>query len=650
MIRVENGSVVFGGRPLFSDLDWQITEESRVGLVGVNGSGKSTLLKVLAGSQELETGSVLRARSFTVGYLPQELQSTSSKTVFEEALAGCGTARELQLQIEDATTAMQTADPKSEEYGELVHEYGRLHRLFESADGFSLETKTSRVLQGLAIPQDWWHNPVNRLSGGWQMRVQLAKLILSAPSLLLLDEPTNHLDLESILWLSSFLRTYEGGLVLISHDRYFLDENIRQIVEIWNGRLHFYQGNYSYYRSEKEKRLELLQSAYKNQQDEIARTTQFIERFRYKATKAKQVQSRLKMLEKMERIELPQATDEIRLRIPPAPRSGKTVIEAEGLGHFYGKNEVFQNLNFRIERGEKIALAGVNGAGKTTLLKILSGVLPPSKGQFKVGHNVEIAYFSQIVTDSLDVQNTVLQEISAAATHQNETELRSILGSFLFTGDDVYKRISVLSGGEKSRVALAKILLKHSNLLLLDEPTNHLDLASKEILLQALQNYEGAILFISHDRYFMDRLAEKIFELRSGILTEFIGNYSEYVRFSESQEADSVAADDSRKDEQPESAYHKSKDQKKLEAEQRKQQAWFRKEVIQPLEKLEKEIALKEARIQELEGILAKDETYADRNQFQRFLQEYQDTKTALENCYKNWELLEKKRSEVEAL
>jgi ATP-binding cassette, subfamily F, member 3 len=636
MIRLENASVVFGGRVLFSDVNWQISEGARVGLIGVNGSGKSTLLKLLSGQQEAESGTIVRAKNFTVGYLPQELQSASTKTVFEEALSGCGSARELQLAIDTVSEAMQKADPASEEYAELVLEYGRLHHLFEEQEGFSAESKTSRVLEGLAIPKEWWQWSMQQLSGGWQMRVQLARLILSAPSLLLLDEPTNHLDVESIVWLSSFMRSYEGGLVLISHDRYFMDENIRQVVEIWNSKLHFYNGNYSYYVQEKEKRLELLKNAYVNQQEEIAHIQQFIDRFRYKATKARQVQSRIKMLEKIERIVLPQDTSEIHFRIPNAPRSGRVVLEGSHLSHSYNNKPVFADLNLKIERGEKVALVGVNGAGKTTLLKILSGVLKATAGKVETGHNTYSSYYAQVVTDQLDLRNTVLEEITRSDTNHNETQLRSILGSFLFTGDDVYKKLSVLSGGEKSRVALAKILLQPSNLLLLDEPTNHLDLNSKRILLEALQTYEGAVLFISHDRYFMDQLSQKVLELKDGQLTTFLGNYSYYL----SKIAAPIVP---RPEPEPEKQeqYYKSKEQKRLEAEERQKQSKWKKEVLEPLQKMEEQIGREEVRMRELENLLADDRIYSEKDRFQQYLDEYNKLKSSLEKHMSEWEQLQ---------
>lgn len=642
MIRLEGVSVGFGERSLFSGVDWQINEDSRVGLIGVNGSGKSTLLKTIAGKQEVDSGRIVCAKHFTVGYLPQELHTVYHKTVFEEALSGCGTAHQIRVQWEEASRALQETDHDSEDYNELVMEFSRLQHLLEEADGFSLEAKTSRVLQGLGIPEEWWKRQLSQLSGGWQMRVELAKLILLSPSLLLLDEPTNHLDVESILWLSAFLKSYEGGMVIISHDRYFLDENTRQSVEIWNGKLHFYAGNYSRYVVEKQQRLELLENAYRNQQEEIARTQQFIDRFRYKATKAKQAQSRIKMLEKMERIELPQDTDQIRLRIPHAPRSGRTALEAAELGHNYGGKPVFSGLSFKIERGEKIALVGVNGAGKTTLLKILSGSLAPAQGHFALGHNVIPAYYAQIVTDHLNLQNTILDEISLSATTHDETQLRSVLGSFLFSGDDVYKKISVLSGGEKSRVALGKILLKPSNLLLLDEPTNHLDMNSKQIFLDALKEYEGAILFISHDRYFMDQLAAKVLELKDGKLTLYLGSYSEYLA-KVTQQQTPIAQ---RSGPAEESSSYKSKDRKRIEAEQRKQQSKWKKEVLKPLEDLEITIAQKEQRLAEIEKVLADNETYADRDRFHAHLSEHKKLKTELEAAYRQWEQLQKRKEE----
>ena len=642
MIRLDNVSVVFQGRALLSNVSWQITEGKRIGLIGVNGSGKSTLLRLITGQQEPESGRVLRAKNFTAGYLPQELTTVSDRTVFDEALSGCGTVRNLELQLEEAQRGLQQLDPQSLEYEELIHEHGRLHRLFEEADGFSLESKTARVLQGLAIPDEWWRLPVKQLSGGWQMRVQLAKLILSSPSVLLLDEPTNHLDVESIVWLSTFLKTYEGGLVVISHDRYFLDENIRETVEIWNGTLHFYAGNYSYYLEEKEKRLELLLNAHQNQQEEIARMQQFIDRFRYKATKARQVQSRIKMLEKLDRIEIPDGTDDIRLRLPDAPRSGRAVIEARRLGHSYGNKLVFKDFNFVIERGERVALVGVNGAGKTTLLKILAGVETPRDGEVRPGHNVRSAYYAQIVAEQFDLKRTVLQEMLREDTLHDETHLRSILGSFLFTGDSVHKKVGVLSGGEKSRLALAKILLRPLNFLLLDEPTNHLDMASKEILLEALLDYKGTILFIAHDRYFMDQLAQKVLELRDGILTPYPGNYSYYIsKITEPEPAPYLV------EATAVSYSHKTKEQKRLEAELRNKMSRLKKEVIEPLQKLEQTIAKTEAEIREVEKTLADDQLYENQRHHEQ-IHRYQQLKNSLEKDYRRWEQLLKRKEEVE--
>jgi ATP-binding cassette, subfamily F, member 3 len=645
MIRLEDVSIAFQGRPLFEEVNWQVTERARVGLIGVNGSGKSTLLKILANRQEVEKGRIVRAKNFTVGYLPQELQSKSEKKVFDEALTGCGSVHDLQLKMEAAEKAMHKTPTDSDDYAELILEYGRLQHLFEERGGFSAESKTSRVLQGLGVPEEWWQRPVRELSGGWQMRVQLANLILSAPSLLLLDEPTNHLDVESILWLSSFLRAYEGGLILISHDRYFLDENIKEVVEIWNGKLHFYAGNYSFYVEEKQKRLELLQNAYRNQQEEIARTERFIERFRYKATKARQVQSRIKMLEKVERIQLPEDTNQIRLRIPPAPRSGRVVLETHHLSHSYGKQVVFSDLNFKIERSEKIALVGVNGAGKTTLLKILAQTMKPTGGDFSLGHNVIPSYYAQMVADQLDLDSSIFDEVFRSTQEKNETEIRSLLGSFLFSGEDVYKKISVLSGGEKSRVALAKILLKHSNLLLLDEPTNHLDLNSKEILLEALRVYEGTVLFISHDRYFMDQLAAKVLELKDGVLTTYLGNYSEYL--ARTSEVPVVPPSPAARSKEIASTF-KSKDQKRKEAQLRQEQSKMKKEILAPLAEVEARIADFEEKLKTLEKNLADDETYRSGGKFQDLLKQYQALKENLATEYKKWEDLQKKKESLE--
>jgi ATP-binding cassette subfamily F protein 3 len=399
---------------------------------------------------------------------------------------------------------------------------------------------------------------------------------------------------------------------------------------------------------EKQNRLELLQSAFKNQQEEIARIEQFVDRFRYKATKAKQVQSRIKMLEKMERIEIPQEADKIRLRIPDGPRSGRTVIEASGLSHQYGQKRVFQNVSFQIERGERIALVGQNGAGKTTLLKILAGVVKATEGEIRYGHNVHPAYYAQVVTDGMRLENTIYDEVAEHSVDQNQTQLRTLLGCFLFSGDDAYKRISVLSGGEKSRVALAKILLQKSNFLLLDEPTNHLDMNSKDILLDALQQYQGAILFIAHDRYFMDALAQKVFELKDGNLRIFLGNYAEYL-----QKVSTELLTEREAEREPEPAettkqYYKSKEQKKQEALIRQEYSKWKKEVLEPLEKVEAAIASGEARLRELETILAQSDTYANKDQFQRTIEEYQELKSLLEKQYKVWEKLQARMHEKE--
>jgi ATP-binding cassette subfamily F protein 3 len=408
--------------------------------------------------------------------------------------------------------------------------------------------------------------------------------------------------------------------------------------------LHFYTGNFTFYVKEKEARLELLLNAYENQQDEIARTQQFIERFRYKATKARQVQSRIKMLEKMERLEIPDSTDEIHLRLPDAPRSGRFVLEAKNLGHSYGDKNVFENLNFTLERGEKVALVGVNGAGKTTLLKILAGVETPQKGSWHFGHNVFPAYYAQIVAEQFQVKNTVLQEILREDTGHDETYLRSILGSFLFTGDAVYKKVSVLSGGEKSRLALAKILLRPSNLLLLDEPTNHLDMASKEILLEALQDYNGTILFIAHDRYFMDQLAQKVLELKDGKLTSYPGNYADYIR----KTTEMVVNPEPLPALEVAPVHHKTREQKKLEAEQRSKMSRLKKEVIDPLARIEESIQNKEQEMKYLESILADDKLYTD-NRHHDYINRYEKLKGSLEQDYKTWENLQKRKQELEA-
>ena len=529
MITLSAAGKRFGLKLLFENLDWMITPRDRVGLVGANGTGKSTLLKVLAGSESLDYGSLAVTKGTSAGYLPQDGLTLSGRTVFDECLSVFDDVRAMETEMESLTRAMAELDHESGEYAAVADRFHLLENEFQTRDGYAIESQVGAVLQGLGFRKEDWARRTDEFSGGWQMRIALAKLLLQKPNLLLLDEPTNHLDLESRNWLEEYLAQYPFAYVLISHDRYFLDVTVKRIVEIWNKGVHFYPGNYEQFVKLKTERREQLEAAYKNQRERIEHLETFISRFRYQATKAKQVQSRIKELEKIERIEIPQEEQAIHFKFPQPQPSGRSVAEFKDVAKSYGPKEVFRNVSFVIERGDRIALVGVNGAGKSTLIKLLSGVDGPSSGAVYLGHNVEPDYFAQDQYKELDTSRRVLDDLETVAPLSSTTELRNLLGCFLFSGDDVFKPIGVLSGGERNRYALARMLLHPSNFLLLDEPTNHLDLRAKDVLLNSLQEFNGTVIFVSHDRYFIDKLATKVFEIVDGTLHVFPGNYEEFM-------------------------------------------------------------------------------------------------------------------------
>jgi ATP-binding cassette, subfamily F, member 3 len=529
MITLSAAGKRFGPKLLFENLDWMITPRDRVGLVGANGTGKSTLLKVLAGSESLDYGSLAITRGTSAGYLPQDGLALSGRTVFAECMSVFDDVRAMESEMEALTRAMAELDHQSAEFAAVAERFHLLENEFQTRDGYAIESQVGAVLQGLGFGKTDWTRRTEEFSGGWQMRIALAKLLLQKPNLLLLDEPTNHLDLESRNWLEEYLTQYPFAYVLISHDRYFLDMTVKKIVEIWNKGVHFYPGNYDKYLQQKTERREQLEAAYKNQRERIEHLEAFINRFRAQATKAKQVQSRIKELEKIERIEVPQEEQAIHFKFPQPHPSGRTVAEFKDVAKSYGSKKVFHDVNFVIERGDRIALVGVNGAGKSTLIKLLSGVDQPTSGTVQLGHNVEPDYFAQDQYKELETSRRVLEDLETVAPLASTTELRNLLGCFLFSGDDVFKPIGVLSGGERNRYALARMLLHPSNFLLLDEPTNHLDLRAKDVLLNALQEFNGTVIFVSHDRYIIDKLATKVFEIVDGTLHVFPGNYEEFM-------------------------------------------------------------------------------------------------------------------------
>jgi ATP-binding cassette subfamily F protein 3 len=529
MIQLTGAVKRFGPKILFEELDWLVTPHERTGVVGANGTGKTTLLKILAGVDGLDGGTKTVMKGVTIGYLPQDGLSLSGRSVFAECMTVFADLRALEEEQETLTARMAELDPTSAEYAQVAERFHLAESEFRARDGYAIEAQAGAVLSGLGFSREDWKRRTEEFSGGWQMRIALAKLLLEKPNLLLLDEPTNHLDLEARNWLEDYLQQYPHAFVLVSHDRYFLDVTVRRITELWNKRVHFYAGNFSRYEQQKTERRAQLDAASKNQQDRIQQLEAFINRFRYQATKAKQVQSRIKELEKIERIEVPPEEKAIHFHFPQPKPSGRVVAECKNLAKSYGEKLVFSGVDFLIERGDRVALVGVNGAGKSTLIKILAGIEPVTAGEYTLGHNAVPDYFAQDQYKELDPEVRMIDDLGAVAPRATNTELRSILGCFLFSADDVFKAIGVLSGGERNRYALARMLMMPGNFLLLDEPTNHLDMRAKDVLLEALEEFSGTVVFVSHDRYFIDKLATRVFEVGGGTVNVYPGNYEDYL-------------------------------------------------------------------------------------------------------------------------
>ncbi len=656
MIGLDGVSKAYGGQELLRDCTWRIGRGERIGLVGPNGAGKTTLCRILAEVEEPDAGRVHRDTGVTVGYLLQEVTGGAERTVLAEALAGFDEVWRLEGELESLAARM--AGPGAEPG--LTDRYGEIQHRFEALGGYRLEADAKVILSGLGFGPEAVHRPLAEFSGGWRMRAALARLLLLRPDLLLLDEPTNHLDLESLGWLENFLAAYEGSVVIVSHDRYFLNRMVTAIADLAGGGVTVYHGDYDHFLVEREARQALREAQARNQAKRVAEIERFIERFRYKATKARQVQSRVKMLERMERIEIEAGARRIRFSFPQPPRTGRLVGRLVDVSKAYGDNVVYAGVDFQVERGERVALVGVNGAGKSTLLKMLAGVLPFDDGERMLGAHVEVQYYAQHQLDALDPARTVLEELELAAPEAPIARLRSILGSFLFSGDTVEKKVAVLSGGEKARVALAKMLARPAALLCMDEPTNHLDLASKEVLEDALSGFTGTIVFISHDRYFINRIATQVVEVDRGRLTTYLGSYDDYLAHKSSPLIASGKASDARAGAPadrgkggaaPAPAPEKSpKDRARAAAPSRKGAKNLDREIksIQVrLGAIEAQIHEMEARLQEIGLALADPDLYRDGPRAREIAQARRDTEERVAWLMKEWEELSLRLSAV---
>jgi ATP-binding cassette subfamily F protein 3 len=635
MIQLSSAGKRYGHKLLFEGADWLITSKDRIGLVGANGTGKSTLMKILARMETLDYGAISTAKGISAGYLPQDGLALSGQTVFAECMSVFSKLRAMEQEMEDLTRSMSELDHTSSEYAQVAERYHRIEHEFRTRDGYAIEAQVGTVISGLGFRKEDWQRQTEEFSGGWQMRIALAKLLLQKPNLLLLDEPTNHLDLEARNWLEEYLANYPFSFVLISHDRYFLDVTVNKIVEIWNKRIHFYSGNYDKYVTQKTQRLEQLEAALRTQRERIEQLEVFINRFRYQATKAKQVQSRIKELEKIERIELPEEERTIHFSFPQPKASGRIVAEFAGVSKSYGEKEVFRDVSFMIERGDRIALVGVNGAGKSTLIKLLAEEEPLTEGERRLGYNVLADYFAQDQYKELDPDARILDDLGDLAPRFTQTELRNLLGCFLFSGDDVFKRIGVLSGGERNRYALLRMLLHPANFLLMDEPTNHLDMRAKDVLLKALSDYTGTVVFVSHDRYFIDKLATRVFEIGDGRVEVYPGNYEDYrwrkeggaARLQESVVLASAAKQpgNGARAEEPIPAESKSRRLNPLK----------RKQLEERVRQIEREISRLETAIAACETSL---QTFVSSEETQRINKELAEHRAELQGCMTEWE------------
>jgi len=624
MIMINKLALHFGGRTMFNDVSFRINETDKIGLTGRNGAGKSTLLKILIGIQKPDEFDVSMPKGTTIGYLPQELFVNSDKTVYEETRTAFNKVQELEKEIAQMQHELETrTDYESDEYMKLIEDFGEKETQLNHLGGYSLDEQIEKVLRGLGFNTPDFEKSVKAFSGGWQMRIELAKILLQKPDLILLDEPTNHLDIESVTWLETFLKEYPGAIMLVSHDKAFLDAITNRTIEVSRGEIDDYKASYSKYIEQRAERKEMLQNAQKNQEREIAQLQRNIDRFRAKASKATFAQSLIKKLDKIDRIEIEEEdVVAMKIRFPKAPQTGVTVVSGVNVNKTYGEKHVINNASFEIDRGDKIAFVGKNGMGKTTLSRMIAGDLSYD-GTIKLGHNVLMGYYAQHQTENLHPNNTVLEEMENSAAANYEGNLRTLLGAFLFTGDDVYKKVKVLSGGEKSRLAMAKLLLQPLNFLILDEPTNHLDMIAKDVLKQAMQNFEGTIIVVSHDREFLQGLTNKVFEFLPGEIKEHLGDIFEFL--------DRKQMENFRALELEKEATQKTSTKKETvvntENDKKKEQEKELKKLKNALEKAEAEVARLDKEIADIDNKLKDPEQYQLLTQQPDFFSKYEALK-----------------------
>ena len=634
MVSIQNLSMQFTGEDLFTDINFMIREKDRIGLVGKNGAGKTTLIRLLCGLEQPYKGDVIMSDDVTIGYLPQEKNVHSTKTVLDEAMTAFEEYYEIERQLAKLQDELSNReDYESNSYQRLCEKMSHLNERLAIMGGHSIEGEAEQILIGLGFDHNDMQRQMNEFSNGWQMRVELAKILLRKPKLLLLDEPTNHLDIESIQWLEGFLKNYYGSIFMVSHDRAFLDHITIRTIEISCGKIYDYKCSYSEFIERREERIDIQKAAYDNQQREIKEIEAFIERFRYKATKAKQVQSRVKQLEKMDVVQIDdQDKSAMHFKFPPAPHSGKVTLEINNLSKSYGEKNILNNISLLIPRGEKIAFVGRNGEGKSTLSKIIAGVLD-YEGELKLGHEVQIGYYAQNQQDMLDPEKTVFETLDDVATGDMRVKVKSLLGAFLFSGEAIEKKVKVLSGGEKARLSLAKMLLFPTNLLILDEPTNHLDMLSKDILKSALIQFDGTLIIVSHDRDFLQGLTNKVYEFRKPNIKEYIGDIYDFLEEKKMKELD-----DLNKKQKSQPAIENTVSQGKLDYELKKQNDRETKRIEREIKKIEEQIESVELEIAEMDDIMSSPDAHPDVNLDNEWYNRYGEKKAKLQELMDQWE------------